>query len=68
MARIPGASRNQGGPIRRLFVGIVYALTRRRLRPSHHADPGDGASSQNLTGDTSRWSNRRPGASWSITS
>jgi hypothetical protein len=31
MARIPGASRNQGGPIRRLFVGIVYSLTRRRL-------------------------------------
>ena len=31
MARIPGASRNQGGLIRRLFVGIVYSLTRRRL-------------------------------------
>ena len=31
MARIPGALRNQGGPIRRLFVGIVYWLTRRRL-------------------------------------
>jgi hypothetical protein len=31
MARIPGASRSQGGPIRRLFVGIVYFLTRRRL-------------------------------------
>jgi len=31
MARIPGASPSQGGPIRRLFVGIVYALTRRRL-------------------------------------
>lgn len=31
MARIRGASSNQGGPIRRLFVGIVYALTRRRL-------------------------------------
>ena len=31
MARIPGASRNQGGLIRRLFVGLVYSLTRRRL-------------------------------------
>ena len=31
MARIPGASRNQGGPLRRLFVGIVYSLTQRRL-------------------------------------
>jgi hypothetical protein len=31
MARIPGASPSQGNPIRRLFVGIVYALTRRRL-------------------------------------
>ena len=31
MARIPGASPSQGGPVRRLFVGIVYALTRRRL-------------------------------------
>jgi hypothetical protein len=31
MARIPGAPRNQGGPIRRLFVGIVYAFARRRL-------------------------------------
>ena len=31
MARIPGASRSQGGPIRRLFVGVVYSLTRRRL-------------------------------------
>lgn len=31
MARIPGASRNQGGPIRRLLVGTVYWLTRRRL-------------------------------------
>ena len=31
MARIPGASRRQGGPIRRLFVGFVYFLTRRRL-------------------------------------
>jgi len=31
MARIPGASPNQGGLIRRLFVGIVYSLTRRRL-------------------------------------
>jgi hypothetical protein len=31
MARISGAPRNQGGLIRRLFVGIVYSLTRRRL-------------------------------------
>ena len=31
MARILGAPTNQGGPIRRLFVGIVYWLTRRRL-------------------------------------
>jgi hypothetical protein len=31
MARIPGALRNQGGLLRRLFVGIVYSLTRRRL-------------------------------------
>jgi hypothetical protein len=31
MARIPGASRNQGGLLRRLFVGIVYSLTQRRL-------------------------------------
>jgi hypothetical protein len=31
MARIPGAPRNQGGLIRRLFVGIVYSLTQRRL-------------------------------------
>jgi hypothetical protein len=31
MARIPGAPRNQGGLLRRLFVGIVYSLTRRRL-------------------------------------
>lgn len=31
MARIPGALRNQGGLIRRLLVGIVYFLTRRRL-------------------------------------
>lgn len=31
MARIPGAPRNQGGLLRRLFVGIVYFLTRRRL-------------------------------------
>jgi hypothetical protein len=31
MARIPGATQNQCGPIRRLFVGIVYSLTRRRL-------------------------------------
>jgi hypothetical protein len=31
MARIPGAPSNQGGPLRRLFVGLVYSLTRRRL-------------------------------------
>lgn len=31
MARIPGAPANQGGPIRRLFVTLVYRLTRRRL-------------------------------------
>jgi hypothetical protein len=31
MARISGASSNQGGLIRRLFVGVVYSLTRRRL-------------------------------------
>jgi hypothetical protein len=31
MARIPGAPSNQGGPIRRLLVGMVYFLTRRRL-------------------------------------
>jgi len=31
MARIAGASANQGGPLRRLFVSIVYSITRRRL-------------------------------------
>ena len=31
MARIPGAPRNQGGLLRRLFVGVVYFLTQRRL-------------------------------------
>jgi len=31
MARISGASSSQGGLIRRLFVGLVYSLTRRRL-------------------------------------
>ena len=31
MARISGAAPNQGGPIRRLFVGILYSMTRRRL-------------------------------------
>ena len=31
MARIPGAPSNQGGPLRRLFVGLVYWLTKRRL-------------------------------------
>ena len=31
MARIPGFQANQGGPLQRLFVRIVYWLTRRRL-------------------------------------
>lgn len=31
MARIPGASRHQGGLLRRLFVGIVYSLTQRKV-------------------------------------
>jgi len=31
MARILGASIQQGGPLRRLFVWIVYSLTRRKL-------------------------------------
>ena len=31
MARISGAPTNQGGLLRRLFVGLVYSLTRRRL-------------------------------------
>jgi hypothetical protein len=31
MARIPGAPAIRGGLLRRLFVGIVYSLTRRRL-------------------------------------
>ena len=31
MARISGAPRNQGGPLRRLFVGSSTRLTRRRL-------------------------------------
>lgn len=31
MARINGAPSNQGGPLRRLSVGFVYWLTRRRL-------------------------------------
>jgi hypothetical protein len=31
MARIPGTRVNQGGIFRRLFVGLVYYLTRRRL-------------------------------------
>lgn len=31
MPRINGATSNQGGPIRRLFVGLVYWLTRRKL-------------------------------------
>jgi len=31
MARVPGALRNRGGLIRRMFVGMVYWLTQRRL-------------------------------------
>jgi hypothetical protein len=31
MARISGAPQNQGGPFRRLFVSLVYWLTKRRL-------------------------------------
>jgi len=31
MARISGAPSNRGGPVRRLMVGLVYRLTRRRL-------------------------------------
>jgi hypothetical protein len=31
MARIHGAPTNRGGPLRRLFVSVVYSLTRRRL-------------------------------------
>ncbi len=31
MARIAGASTTQGGPIRNLFVRLVYALTRRKV-------------------------------------
>ncbi len=31
MARILGARSNQGSPLRRMFVGLVYFLTRRRL-------------------------------------
>ena len=31
MARINGAPSNQGSPLRRLFVGLVYLVTRRRL-------------------------------------
>ena len=30
MARISGASRNQGGLLRRVFVGVVYSLTKRK--------------------------------------
>jgi hypothetical protein len=32
MARISGARPNQGGPLRRLFVGTLYWMTRRRLK------------------------------------
>ena len=31
MARIPGAAANTGGPLRRLFVGLLYSMVRRRL-------------------------------------
>ena len=31
MARINGAPVQQGGPLRRFFVWIVYSLTRRKL-------------------------------------
>jgi len=31
MARITGAPSHQGGPLRRLFVSVVYFLTRRRV-------------------------------------
>lgn len=31
MARIAGAPVNRGGPLRRLLVGLVYKLTKRRL-------------------------------------
>jgi hypothetical protein len=31
MARISGAPSSQGGLFRRIFVGIVYSLTKRRL-------------------------------------
>lgn len=31
MARISGAPRNRGGLFRRLFVGAVYSLTKRKL-------------------------------------
>ena len=62
MARIPGAPRNQGGPLRRLFVGIVYSLTQRRLgrliMPVQVT-----ALTPTSFGDTSRWSNRKPVAS-----
>ncbi len=31
MARIQGAPSHRGGPLRRLFVGLIYFLTRRRI-------------------------------------
>jgi hypothetical protein len=31
MARISGASRNHGGLFRRVFVGIFYSLTKRKV-------------------------------------
>ena len=41
MARISGAPRNHGGLMRRLFVGAVYSLTKRKVGrvvqlPAHH--------------------------------
>jgi hypothetical protein len=62
MARVSGALQNQGAPFRRLFVGIVYFLTRRRLDrvimpvqvTAHHPQ---------IFGDTSRWNNHRWAAS-----
>lgn len=31
MARIPGAPAGRGGLLRRLYVGLVYSMTKRRL-------------------------------------
>jgi hypothetical protein len=64
MARISGAPRNQGGLLRRLFVGIVYSITQRRLGrvimpiqvTAHHP---------RVFWDICRWSSRRWAPSWS---